>query len=126
MFLIGGISGLLLANAELDTVLHDSYHVVAHFHYVLSLGALFGFLAGFAKLWSSLSGTRFAEQTSWGVSLLMAVGASVIFWPLHAIGLLGCPRRIADCSDQNIGSSSLSSFGSVLSVTATSLLTFGL
>lgn len=126
MFVVGGISGLLLANSELDVVLHDSYHVVAHFHYVLSLGALFGFLAGFAKLWPSLSGSRFAEQTSWVVSSIMAIGASIIFWPMHAIGLLGLPRRIADCSDCHAAALSLSTLGSVLSICSVSLLVFSL
>lgn len=102
-FVIGGVTGLLMANSELDIALHDSYFVVAHFHYVLSLGALFGLMVGVCCLYYCLTGNYLTEHLARLVVLLVLLGTSAVFWPMHASGLLGCPRRISDYSDQYVG-----------------------
>merc|ERR1712000_623988 len=87
MFLVGGLTGLLLANVGLDVLLHDTYFVVAHFHYVLSLGAVVGAFC----LW-------FYFFYFWFQSELLFFFLVGIFFPLHCVGLLGFPRRISDFS----------------------------
>jgi len=99
MFLLGGVTGLCLANSELDLSLHDTYYVVAHFHYVLSLGAVFGLLVGLVSTHELLLGYRLpAHLARVQVSTLLA-GTTSVFWAMHISGAMGLPRRMPDAPD---------------------------
>lgn len=111
LFTFGGFTGVILSNASLDIALHDTYYVVAHFHYVLSLGAVVGLLGGFYYWIGKISGYHYSEKwgiIQWGVFTL---GVNFVFLPMHFLGLNGFPRRIPDFPDGYIGWNSFSTFG---------------
>jgi cytochrome c oxidase subunit 1 len=116
LFTFGGLTGVILANASLDTVFHDTYYVVGHFHYVLSLGAVFGLLAGFYYWIGKISGYHYSEF--WGLihfwTFLIAI--NILFFPMHFLGLAGMPRRIPDYPDGYLQWNSFMSFGSILTI----------
>jgi cytochrome c oxidase subunit 1 len=99
MFTIGGVTGVALANAGVDTVMHDTYYVVAHFHYVLSLGAVFSLFAGwyywFGKMWGRQYSELLAQLHFW----IFFIGVNVLFFPMHFLGLVGMQRRVPDYAD---------------------------
>ena len=115
-FTVGGFSGLMLSSASLDLILHDTYFVVAHFHTVLSLGAVFGVLMGFFLVKSLMVATTVSEGVALMQVALLLVGACLLFGPMHQAGLLGMSRRIPEYADVYYPFFTLGSVGIILLV----------
>ena len=122
LFTVGGVTGVKLANAGVTTVLHNTYYVVAHFHYVLSLGAVFSIFAGIYYWIGKMTGRQYPEFWGQVHFWMLFVGANLVFFPQHFLGVQGMPRRYPDYPDAFWGWNMVSSLGSYIS--AASMLVF--
>jgi cytochrome c oxidase subunit 1 len=119
LFTIGGVTGVILSNAGLDIAFHDTMYVVAHFHYVLSMGAVFAVFAAFYYWIEKMIGLQYSNLLANVHFFVFFIGVNLTFMPLHFLGLAGMPRRIADFPDFYQGWNQIASFGSTVSLFAT-------
>jgi cytochrome c oxidase subunit 1 len=124
LFTIGGVTGVVLSNAGMDVAVHDTYYVVAHFHYTMSMGALFSVFAGFYYWIGKMSGRQYPETLGKIHFWMTFVGVNLIFFPQHFLGLAGMPRRYVDYPDAFAGWNYVSSIGSYISAAGALLFLF--
>jgi heme/copper-type cytochrome/quinol oxidase subunit 1 len=116
LFTVGGVTGVVLSNSGFNAVVHDTYYVVAHFHYVLSMGAVFGIFAGWYYWIGKMTGLQYPEVLGQIHFWMFFTGVNVTFFPMHFLGLAGMPRRIPDYPDAFAGWNAIASFGSYISL----------
>ncbi len=119
LFTLGGVTGIVLSNAGVDAAMHDTYYVVAHFHYVLSLGAVFGIFAGYYYWIGKFSGRQYPEWAGRLHFWWTFIGVNITFFPMHFLGMSGMPRRIVDYPDAFHGWNQVASYGAYMSYAAT-------
>jgi cytochrome c oxidase subunit 1 len=115
LFVIGGVTGVIMSTSGIDIAIHDTYYIVAHFHYVLSMGAVFGIFAGFYYWIGKITGRQYPEVLGQIHFWLFFIGVNITFFPMHFLGLAGMPRRVPDFPDAYSGWNAVASFGSYIS-----------
>jgi heme/copper-type cytochrome/quinol oxidase subunit 1 len=121
LFTTGGLTGIVLSNASLDIVLHDTYYVVAHFHYVLSLGAVFAMIAGLYGYLTKITGASYSYIIGYSHLFLFLIGTNLTFFPQHFLGLAGMPRRYIDYPDSYAFFNEVSTLGAIISTVASAI-----
>ena len=119
LFVVGGVTGVVLAHAGIDAALHDTYYVVAHFHYVLSMGAVFGIFCGFYYWFGKMSGLQYNKVLAGLHFWFFFIGVNLIFFPQHFLGMQGMPRRYVDYPEEFALYNQISSWGALVTLVGT-------